>query len=341
MDSEDEPVRTQRRDLAVWLLLGAVGLTVTAVAVFADARLGTASPPFLGRYQMRVSPALLLAGLVAGAVLALGLRGTFDLMPWPRLIAVSYLASLAWTVSLALTGGLAGITGPLTDPDGAATDIGDIGDDPYGWLRGFTGSGQSHSPHTRGHPPGPVLLLWTMHRIGVTDDLALGLLLTAGGVLTVPLVLTAVRNACGELNARRYLPVVVLAPYALWAVHPDSLVATLGAAMIVVGAWATRKRGWRAAVGGLGSGVLLGLAAMFGYAAAWLGLSVICLYFARRRPLLNMLTGVGVLVPVLIAEALGFSWVDGMIAAYADYAERVEPYRSGWWWAALSLVALL
>ena len=35
---------------------------------------------------------------------------------------------------------------------------------------------------------------------------------------------------------------------------------------------------------GAGCGVALGTAALFSYAAPWLGLSVVCLYFARRRP---------------------------------------------------------
>jgi hypothetical protein len=33
--------------------------------------------------------------------------------------------------------------------------------------------------------------------------------------------------------------------------------------------------------------------------------------------------------------------VDGLLTAQADYATRIVPYRSPWWWTALSLVVLL
>ena len=44
---------------------------------------------------------------------------------------------------------------------------------------------------------------------------------------------------------------------------------------------------------------------------------------------------------MLGAGLLGFSWVDGLRVAHADWATRVEPYRSAVWWSGISLVALL
>ncbi|HEX6077387.1 MAG TPA: hypothetical protein VFZ32_19290 [Micromonosporaceae bacterium] len=341
MDSDPGPRLAERRDLLVWLVLAAVGIAVSCLALALDARVGTDSAPFLGRYAVRLSSAVLLPAVVAASVLLLAWRGVVERLPWNGVLALGYLASLCWVLGLALTDGVAGLTEPLRHPDGAWPAVADVGDDPYRWLVSFTSGTGDLSSHNRRRPPGATLLLWSLNRLGFDHDLALGLLVTAAGVATVPLVLQAVRNACGEVTARRYLPVLALAPYALWLNHPDVLTAPLGAAMIVAGAWATRHRGWLAVVGGLGSGVLLGVAAMFSYAAAWLGLSVICLYFARRRPLLNVLTGIGVLAPVLLAQALGFNWVEGLVTAQLDYAQRVEPHRTGAWWAALSLAALL
>jgi hypothetical protein len=341
VDSDPGPRPAERRDLLVWLLLAAVGVAVSCLAVALDARLGTTSPPFLGRYAPRLSIAVLLPVTVAAGVLLLAWKRGTERLPWIGLLAVGYAAALCWAVGLALTDGVAGITGPLREPDGAAAAVSTVGDDPHRWLIGFTDDPGALGSHNRRRPPGATLLLWSLHRWGFGHDLALGLLIVVAGAATVPLVLHAVRNACGELTARRYFPVLALAPYALWLNHPDVLTAPLGAAMVVAGAWATRHRGWLAVVGGLGSGVLLGFAAMFSYAAAWLGLSVICLYFARRRPLLNVLTGIGVLVPVLFAQALGFNWAEGLITAQLDYARQVEPHRAAAWWAVLSLVALL
>ncbi|WP_246274862.1 hypothetical protein [Phytohabitans houttuyneae] len=179
------------------------------------------------------------------------------------------------------------------------------------------------------------MLRW-IHRAGVTDPLAVGLLLTAVGALLVPLVLVAVRNGCGDLEARRYLPVVVLAPYAIWvAASLDALVAVLVAAMVAAGAWASdhRRTGPKAGAGALTAGLLLGVAAMFSFAVAWMGFSLVCLYFARRRAALNFVTGLGALVPVAIAQLLGFRWVDGLLAAQHE--------RPVIWWGVLSLAVLV
>jgi hypothetical protein len=65
------------------------------------------------------------------------------------------------------------------------------------------------------------------------------------------------------------------------------------------------------------------------------------LYFARRRAFLNVATGLGALLPVLLVQLAGFSWLDGLRAAGRDYAERVEPHRSAWWWGVIGIVVLL
>jgi hypothetical protein len=121
-------------------------------------------------------------------------------------------------------------------------------------------------------------------------------------------------------------------------------VAMLGAAMIATGVHASaRKRtGWRAAGWAGVAGLLAGVAALFSYAVPWLGLSLILLYFARRRPFLNLASGLAALVPVLAAlQLLGFSWADGLRVADADWTSRVVPHRSALWWSGISLVALL
>jgi hypothetical protein len=101
------------------------------------------------------------------------------------------------------------------------------------------------------------------------------------------------------------------------------------------------RRGAAAGLWALAAGFILGLAALFSYAAPWLGLSLVCLYFARRRPSLNLATGIGALLPVGAAQLAGFGWLEGLVVASDDYSLRIEPNRSYWWWAAISLVALL
>ncbi|HEV8165457.1 MAG TPA: hypothetical protein VGR74_13590, partial [Actinomycetota bacterium] len=221
--------------------------------------------------------------------------------------------------------------------------LGAVGDAPLRYLRHFTEDAAAHSVAARGHPPGPVLLLRALERLGV-GGLWLALLITAVGTLTIPLVLAAVRGVCGEKPARRYAIVLVLAPYAIWvAVSLDVFTALLGAAMVAAGVRASDRGrgGLRAGAWALVSGTLLGLASLFSYAAPWLGLSVVCLYFARRRPFLNIATGLGALLPIVLADRLGFRWLEALGTAHHDYATRIEPYRSAWWWSAISIVALL
>jgi hypothetical protein len=328
----------------VWLLLTLAGLTLTLVAVRTGAQLGTASAPFLGFYRVAFGVASLLAPAVAAAVIVAARNGLFERLRFGAVLGLSYVAGLAWALALALAEGAAGLTRSLRSPNNYLTDVPLVGDEPLAYLRSFVAEAPAHSFAARGHPPGPVLLLWGLDRLGLTDRLALGLLVTALGALLTPLVLSAVRGVCGDLPARRYAPVLILAPYAVWlAVSVDVLVAVLGALAVVMGvrASAPTRTGLRAAAWALGCGVVIGIAALFSYAAPWLGLSAVCLYFARRRAALNLLTGLGALVPVLAVQLLGFTWTEGLLSARADYVQRVEPNRSVLWWSALSLVALL
>lgn len=340
----DDNGHRERQDLLIWLGLTLVGLGVTWLAVRGGAQLGTRSAPFLGSYRWALSLASLLAPLVAAGVLLLAHRSSFDRLRWRVLLLASWFATLIWALALAVVDGAAGLTRSLQSPDNYLADVPAVGADPLAFLDAFTDNASEHSVAARGHPPGPVLLLWALHRLGLVDRLALGVVIAALGALITPLVLAAVRGVCGELPARRYAPVLILAPYAVWvAVSVDIVVAVLGAAMVAMGvrASAPDRSGLRAAGWALACGVTLGVAALFSYAAPWLGLSVVCLYFARRRAFLNVATGLGALIPLLAAQLAGFAWIDGLLAARADYAERVEPGRSAVWWGGISLVALL
>lgn len=339
-----DDVARQRRDLLIWLVLTGLGLVLTWVAVRSGAALGTRSAPFIGSYRFALGFASLLAPAVAAVVLLAAYRDRFDILPWPRLQLAAWVGATLWALALASVDGAAGLTRSLEAPGNYLNDVPRVGDDPLAYVRAYTADPDGHSIAARGHPPAPILLLWALHRLGLSDRLALGVLVTALGALVTPLVLSAVRGVCGEVAARRYAPVLMLAPYAVWvAVSVDVVVAVLGAAMVAMGvrASAQNRTGWRAGLWALLCGVTLGVAALFSYAAPWLGLSVVCLYFARRRPFLNIATGLGALLPVLGAQLAGFVWTEGLQLARADYATRVEPNRSALVWSAISLVVLL
>lgn len=332
--------RAPLHDAGLWAALVACGLLVSALAVAVDARLGTASAPFTGEYRFKLEIGSLLAPAVAAGVVAAVRRGLHERLAWSRVLLLGYLASVAWALSLAVVDGGNGLASPVTNPDEYLRDVPAVGDDPGGFLETFVGRSGEYSVATRQHPPGPVLLLWALGQVGVTRPAVLGTVLTLVGCASVPLVAVAVRSLCGAPAARRLLPYLVLAPYAVWlAVSMDAVTTTLCAAFVacgVVGSEPRRTPWWAAA-----AGALLGVAALFSYAAPWLAGSVLATYFVRRRPLLNILGGVAALVPLLLVRLAGFVWPDGLSAAQADFSLRVEPNRSALLWAFLNLVILL
>src|SRR6187397_2094847 len=103
----------ERRDLVVWLLLTAAGLTLTLVAVRTGAQLGTASAPFLGFYRVSLGVATLLAPAVAAVVIVTVRDGLLERIRFGAVLAVSYVGALAWALALALAEGAAGLTRSL------------------------------------------------------------------------------------------------------------------------------------------------------------------------------------------------------------------------------------
>ncbi|HSV65667.1 MAG TPA: hypothetical protein VLJ59_07150 [Mycobacteriales bacterium] len=336
--------RAERADLAGWTVLGLAGLLASWLAVHGHARLGTASAPFVGSYRLAVTVATVLAPMVAVLTLVAAWRGWLDRLPWRALLLATYAAATAWALALALVDGGQGLAGPVTNPEEYLADVPRVGDDPAGFLRHFVGGLGPLAPATQDHPPLPVLLLWLLRRAGLTSPVGIGVVLTLAGTLTVPLLLVAVRSLCGEPYARRLAPVLALAPYAVWvAVSMDAVTATLGAALVTAGVLASEhgRAWWRSAAWAAGCGLLLGVAGLFSYSVAWLAVSVMCVYFVRRRPLLNVVSATFGLVPLLLAAAAGFAWTDGLAAARRDLAERVGPHRSALVWGFLGLAVVV
>jgi len=335
----------QLADALVWMFVLAVGLGLTAVAVLGGARVGTAAAPFAGRYRWpHLVPASLLAPAVALAVLGAVRAGWVERLPWRWLLAAGWLTSAAWALALALVDGVDGLAGPVRNPQEYLVDAGAVHGDPAGFLRTFTRDAPSYSVAVRTHPPGATLLVAVVARgVGINRPVLVGLGVVAVAALTAPLVATAVRSLCHTGAGRRVVPVVALAPWALWtAVSLDAVMAAVTAAMMACGVLASERDRARPSALGLAAvaGLLLGAAALLGYQVAWLGVSLVAVYFVRRRPLLNAVTGAVALVPLGLASEAGFAWPDGLSVAQADFALRVGHERSWLLWAALDLVLL-
>lgn len=337
--------RPQLADALVWAAVVAAGLVVTAVAVHTGARVGTPGAPFSGHYRPpRVVPASAAAPLVAGAVLVAVRRGVAERLPWRALLALSWLVAAAWAVALAAVDGRPGLAGPVLDPSEYLADADAVTAGPAAFLGDFVAKAPSYAVATRTHPPGAALLVaGVAHVLGRSRPELVGVGVVAVGALAVPLVGVSVRSLCHEPAARRLLPVVALAPWALWtAVSLDAVATAVCAAFLACGVVAAEPgRGRRSAASWAAvAGLLLGVAALLGYALAWLGVSLVAVYFVRRRPLLNAVTGLGALVPLTLVSLAGFSWTAGLAEAQADFSERVGRDRSWLLWVVLDLVLL-
>jgi hypothetical protein len=273
-------------------------------------------------------------------VLAAVRTGVVDRLRWAVLVGASYLAALWWAMSLALVDGGNGFAAPIASTSEYLRDVPAVGSHPGHFLSTFVEQAPHYSVATRTHPPGPVLLLWFLGKLGIHRPEVIGIVLTVLACAYVPLLAVAVRSLCHETAARRLLPILVLAPYAVWlAVSMDAIVLLLAAAFVTLGVVGSEPR--RSPLWALGSGLVLGVDAMLNYAVAWLGVSVVAVYFVRRRPLLNVFTGVGALVPLLVFWIAGFTWTSGLSEAQRDFSLRVGPHRSWLLWALLDLLLLL
>lgn len=324
----------------MWAVLVGAGLALTALAVELGAAVGVAGAPFTGSYRLSIGLPSLLAPAVAGGVLLAVHRGRHITLPWRGLLAAGYLAAFGWAAGLALVDGVDGLTHAVDATGGYRSDLPRIGSDPAGFLRQYVEEAPALSVESRQHPPGPVLLLWAFGQLGLRSPVLVGLLILAIGCLSVPLVAVAVRSLSSEAAARSLVPVLALAPYAVWlAVSLDAVPLTLCAAALAAGVVGSepRRSPWWAA----GAGLLLGTGALFSYSVAWLGTSILVVYFVRRRPLLNVVSGGVSLVPLGLAQLAGFVWLDGLTAAQADFSIRIGPHRSWLLWIFLDLLLVL
>lgn len=327
-------------DALTWLLLAAAGIGLALLARAFDLRVGLPGAPFAGEYRVKVEVGTLLAPLVAIAVLAAVRAGVVERLGWRHLLLLSWLASLAWALALAVVDGGNGLTFPIANPGEYLRDVPAVDGHPGAFVRDFVSESPGYSVATRTHPPAPVLLLWLLTKTGLTRPALIGVVVTAIGCLHVPAVAVAVRSLCGEVAARRLLPVLVLAPYAVWvAVSMDGVTAALCAVFVALGVVASepgRTPRWA-----ISSGVVLGIAALFSYAVGWLAAIPLIVCFVRRRVTTIAFTGAGALTPLAIARAMGFVWPDGLSAAQADWSVRVGPHRSWLLWAVLDLAVLV
>ena len=301
-------------------------------------RLGAA--PLGGWYDWRLNPRVALP-LATGALLVGALPVVARRWPWRRALVVATASAAAWAVALAVTDGWFGLTNPtVLRGDEYLLDV-PLVDDPGTFLRGFTADIDRYVTHVRSHPPGLLLGLWGLDRLGLGGPGWTAALFIAGGAAAVPAVLVAVRRVAGEASARAALPFVAVAPAALWvATTADALFAGVGAwaaTSVVLALHRTDRRGDALAVlGGLGFGILVHLSYGAVLVAAVPG--VVAVARRRVRPLVLAVLGA---LPVFAAfTAAGFWWVDGLLTTSREYEQSVASTRPYHYFVLANLGAL-
>ncbi len=306
-------------------------------------RMQVNAPPLTGN----VEPRLGLTALPAGVVGAVGARWGVDRarrLPWRRLMALTFLAALVWAAALAAWDGVGGFTRSSLSPVDYLQALPTIGSAPGAFLRGFAANVGSLPAHVRAHPPGLVLTLWGMDRVGLGGAGWAAALQMLGGAASVPAVLLAMRDVAGERAARAAAPFAVLSCGALFWSSGDAVFLGVGAWAVTLVVLATSRRGPISAALGLGGGALFGLGAMLSYGLPLLAVIPLTVALARRRPGPVLLAGATALGVVSgLCAALGWSWFQGLAITRAQYAvslARIRPYAY-FVWANLAAFAVV
>ncbi|GGN49276.1 hypothetical protein FHR83_008753 [Actinoplanes campanulatus] len=303
------------------------------------------TPPLFAHWLPHVGPGTPLALLVAVLVWwrgpALAARTHWRLLP-----ALSYVAAVAWTLSLALIDGWRrGITDRLTTEHEYLHEVPGITDIPA-TLAEFTTrildfQPDSWTTHVSAHPPGALLVFVWLDRAGLGGGAWAGMLCILVASLVAVAVPHTVRLLSTEEAARAVVPFVVLFPGAVWSgVSADGLfagVTATGVALLAHGA--ARGRAGAAVAGGL----LLAFGCYLSYGLvlmAAIALAVVVAAGPHRRTAGWAFAGT---MPVVAAfTAAGFSWPTGYHLLIERYYQGIASDRAyGYWvWANLALMAV-
>nr|WP_307872589.1 hypothetical protein [Actinoplanes ovalisporus] len=344
--------RWERADLVAAggaLLLVVLAGAAAAVLYAAGHPVHATSAPFTGRWWPHLGPGTPLALATAALVAVHGPRMAAAL-PWRRLLAVAYLAAVAWILSLALVDGWQrGLAGRLTTRHEYLSEVGGV-TDVAAMLRGFAArivdfQPDSWSTHVSGHPPGALLVFVGLDRIGLGGGGWAALACVAGGALCAVAVPVTVRALGDEGAARATVPFLVLFPGAVWiGASADGLFAGVAASGLALLAVALTGRNVVAAAG---AGLLLGGCLYLSYGLVLLALPALVVVFlasrVRPQPALHLGVALGAAAAVVaVFTFAGFWWLDGYHLVGIRYYQgiaSVRPYAY-WVWADLALLAV-
>ncbi len=312
--------------LGAWVALVIVARFALLRLVDHGAQLKIPFPPLDATLDWRPSWRLVFAIVVGAVAVAWGPRVS-RFARWPTVLAASTVLGAAWAVALALVDGVHGLVASVGLRSEYLIDVGRVGS-PGAFLRGFVSQIATFHVHVQGHPPGFLLILWGLDRVGLAQPGWVATLEITVGVLAISAVLLAVRNVAGETAARAAAPFVACAPVAIWvATSSDAFYAGVSVWAVALVVLATARRDRRGDLLALAGGVLFGVTAFLSYGLVLLAIVPATVAWRRRRvrPLAFAALGAS---PVFLAFAVaGFWWFDGLAATRARYFAGVAAHR--------------
>ena len=312
--------------LVLWVAVIVGARVVLVDLVYSGAHLRIPFPPLDASLDWRPDWWLLVP--VALGALVVARAGDFAARAsWRMLVVGSTVVAAAWAVALALLDGAAGLTNSVTLKNEYLLDVGRVGS-PLEFLGGFTSHIAEYRIHVQGHPPGYLLLLSLLDRLGLALPSIVATIEIAGGALAVPAVLVTMREVAGEPRARAAWAFVAAAPVAIWvATSADALYAGVGAWAVALVVLATGRTDRRGDVYALAGGLLFGVAAFLSYGLVLLAAIPVAVALQRRRLRPAAVATVGAGVVVVSFALAGFWWLAGLAATRARYhaGGRVAP----------------
>lgn len=302
-------------------------LTVAPLCVWAGL-VALSAGTLVGGAEIRGGWRILLPAAIGLVTIAFAPRASRRL-PWRSLLAVTVLTAATWAVALALVDGREGLTRPLESQYEYLHDVPLVGDSPREFLGTFTERIGDFTTHVQGHPPGTILALWTLDRVGLGGASWAAALLVLAGASSAAAASIALRNVAGEAAARRAAPFLVLMPAAIWlATSADALYLGVGAWAVTSLILSTARPGMRSDVQGFGGGLLLGAALFLSYGIVPLIVVVVAVSAARRRVRPLVFAGLGIATVAAAFALAGFWWPDGLRATIERYEAGAASRRS-------------
>ncbi len=293
-------------------------------------------PPLVGHPDPRLAWQGLGALALAPAAVRWGPR-LAERLPWRGLLWVAFGAAAAWALGLALTEGVGGVLRSPSSPRDYLQDVPLIGS-PAAFLSTYVDRIDAYTTHVRAHPPGMVLLAWSLSSLG-GGPAWLATVEVLSAAAAVPAALLTLREVAGERRARAATPFLAFAPIAITAASSgDAVFAGVGAWAVTLVVLATGRQGRRADLLAVAGGLLFGVTAFLSYGLVLLGAIPLALAVVRRRLRPILVAVLGALPVFGVFAAAGFWWFDGLRATGVEYAESVARFRPYAYFAIANLV---